>query len=70
MGYLFNTVRVITKALGHCNNIYVCSGNSVVVKIHTAKKWANEVLGVSNITQHRIKPCGAFPKHQFKNICF
>lgn len=38
VGSLINTKRVITEALGYCNNIYVCSGNSVIVKIHTAKK--------------------------------
>ena len=45
VGSLINTVRIITKALGHCNNMYVCSGNSAVVKIHTAKNWQIEFGG-------------------------
>lgn len=60
LGSLINTERVITEALGYCNNIYVCSGNSVIVKIHTAKKLANECLGQAMLPCRGLSLLGLF----------
>lgn len=65
LGSLINTERVISKALGYCNNIYVCSGNNVIVKIHTAKRLANECLGQATLPCRGLSLLGLFQSINF-----